>query len=148
MPIIQLQPKQIADFWDGIKLTMTQANEITGDNYDRYVNHALLQLLSGKLAAWLVFDYAEDGTKEVHAIAVTSIREDQVFGYKFVFVEALYGLRKVSDKQALDSVDALKTYAKNTGCSYIRAITESDRVKHIATLMGFSEFATAYSLEV
>lgn len=148
MAIIQLQPKEVAAFWDGIKLALSRSNEVVGDHYDSYMNNALTQLLSGKMAAWIVFDYNEHGAKEVHALAVTSIREDLVFGYKYVYVEALYGMRKVTDQQALDSVEALRTYARNTGCKYIRSVTESDRVKHIATIMGFSEFAAAYSLEV
>ena len=148
MAIIHLQPKEVAAFWDGIKLAVVRSNQIPDEHYQAYVNHMLEMLLSGKLTAWVVFDYVTDNSKEVHALAVTSIQEDLVFGYKYVYVEALYGIRKVSDQQALDSVEAIKTYARNTGCKYIRSVTDSDRVKHIATIMGFSEFAIAYSLEV
>lgn len=148
MAIIQLQPKEISKFWDGIKLAMIRANMVPEEHQLVYANHMLEMLLSGKLTAWVVFNYSEGNMKQVHAMAVTSIREDLVYGYKYVQVEALYGFRKVSDDQALSSVDALKTYARNVGCKYIRAITEVERVKHIATIMGFTEFAIAYSLEV
>lgn len=148
MAIIQLQPKEVAAFWDGIKLAMIRSNQVPDEHYQTYANHMLEMLLSGKLTAWVVFDYVTDNSKEVHALAVTSAHKDLVYGYSYINVEALYGFRKVSDEVALSAVDALKTYARNIGCKYIRAITDVERVKHIATVMGFKDFAIAYSLEV
>lgn len=148
MPIIQLQPKQIADFWDGIKRSLSMSVSINDEAYDRYMNKALERLLSGALACWLIFDYDTDFNKQIHAMIVTSIKEDLTFGYRTVWIEGLYGFRKLSDAQALDAIESLKTYARNTNCKYIRAITDSDRAKQIANLLGFYDFATAYTLEV
>jgi len=148
MAIIQLQPKEIAQFWDGIKVSLSRSNEIDDEHYYDYMNNALKQLLSGKMSCWVVFDYTRDNLKNIHAMVVTSIREDLVFGYKTVQVEGLYGFRKLSDAQALDAIEQLKKYARNVGCRYIRAVTDNERAKQIANLLGFSNFATAYSLEV
>jgi hypothetical protein len=148
MAIIQLQPKEIAQFWDGIKVSLARSNEVTEEYYYDYMNNALKQLLSGKMSCWVVFDYTKDNLKQIHAMMITSIRADIVFGYTYVYVEGLYGFRKLSDAQALDAIEQLKKYARNVGCRYIRAVTENERAKQIAVLLGFDNFAMAYSLEV
>lgn len=148
MPVIQLQPNDVVKFWDGIKYSLDKSRMLAEDQYDAYMNHALEKLLAGKLTCWLVFSYTDDKQKQIHAMIITSILKDRLFGFQYVFVEGMYGFRKLSDQQALDLLDSVKLYARNTSCKYIIGVTETERAKQIADKLGFTEVALAYSLEV
>lgn len=148
MPIIQLQPKEIATFWDGIKLSLARSGDISAEKYEHYMNNALSELLSGRMSCWIVLEYIQDNMKQIHAMIITSIRDDLMFGDKTLQIEGLYGFRKVSDQLWLDVIEQLKIYARNVDCSCIRAVTANERAKQIAGILGFTEFAIAYLLEV
>ena len=146
--ILQLQPKDVSAFWEGIKICLVRANEVSDEHYEEYTLNALEKLMSGKLQCWVVFNYDEEGRKNIRTMFITSIMEDRVFGYRSLYIEALYGFRKFTDVEALETIEQLKKYCKNTKCRYVRAITSNERVKEIAQMLGFQVLAASYSLEV
>lgn len=148
MALIQLQPKDVAKFWDGIKLSLERSSDSPSDVDGQFLNNALKEILTGRMNCWIIFSYTEDQLKQVHTIVVTSIRDDLLFGYKVIQVEAIYGFRSLSDEMLLDALEDLRKYARNIGCRYIRAITTNNRVKDICYMLGFNQFAYSYSLEV
>jgi len=146
--LIQLQPDQIPDFWDAIKIAIVAANDISREDDIEYTNQVLSNILSGKFQCWLIFSYNPDNEKIAHAISVTSIVQNNLFGYLSLSINALYGLRKMDNQTAIDAINGLKIFAKTNSCKNITAETSNDRVKELAKLTGFLEIKTILNLKL
>lgn len=150
--IVQLQPKDVSAFWPGISRALIASQGIKEEHREQWLLHALEKILCGKLQCWISYEPFEDEEgnrlKKLHIMVVTSILEDRLFGYKSLILEALYGFRKSPNELWLETLEGLKTFCKNSDCQYIRALTNNERAKEIANLLGFFEFASYYSMEV
>ena len=147
--VIQLQPDQIVAFWDAIKhgmSTLERIRERGGSPQDR-LNSVLKNLLSGYLQCWIIFE-EEEGKRKLHAFGISYIMKDRLTDKETLIIDSLYGFRKLSNELAVEAIDKLKEYAKNTGCSTIYAITSNKRVIDLMELNNFKPIYQIYSLEV
>lgn len=145
--IIQLQPEQVVKFWGAIKFGVVKVARVTGDNPEERMNCILKNLLSGKFQCWIVYEM-EGGEKKLYAMAITYIQPDWLTEERAIFIDTLYGFRKLSNELAKDSIEKVRKYAKANNCTEIKAITESARVIELMTLTGFKSSQQIYSLEV
>lgn len=147
--IMQLQPEQIGAFWDAIKHGMISLERLRGRGgspQDR-LNNVLKNLLSGYLQCWII--YSLDGEeKRLHGFGMTYIMQDKLTDESILMIDSLYGFRKMSDDLAVESINGIKTYAKNVGCSKIYAVTKNKRVITLMGLNNFEPIYQVYSLEV
>lgn len=145
--IIQLQPEQISDLWEGIKHGIVQVGRITGGDIQGKLNNVLRNLLSGRFQCWIIYDELEDG-KKIHALGITYVLKDKLTNDDELIIYTLYGYRKISDELAVDAIDKLKAYAKAVGCVKIHAFTKNKRVTELMELTNFKSEYQFYSLEV
>lgn len=148
MEMLQLQPDQIAIFWDSIKQTMISSNVISVYVEEDYLNHTLEKCLSGKLSVWVYFDKDPGGQKQIYTMVITSIVEDRLFGYNYVIVEGIFGFRRLDDDQASLLVEKLGQYCKNVGAKYLKALTSNPKAMRICEAGGAKNIGVVYSLEV
>lgn len=146
--ILQLQPEQISAFWDSFKEIMLRTNPVNERHRQKYLNHVLDQLMSGKFQAWIVFRFNEKKEKMVHALGVTVLMDDVLTGLKTVKILALYGLRPLDDELARESFREFVKYAKNTGCEQVIADTNVERIKELLTLVGAEKILETYTYQV
>lgn len=147
--IIALQPSQVSVFWDSIKHAFSQTNPCPeGVDSATYFNGLLENLLTQKFQVWLVFRYAENGEKNIHAIGITNITQDNLTGEKILHIESLFGVRKLSDELAKESFQELIKYAKNVGCRGIQARSTVPRIFDLALTVGFKKSYEVYSYPI
>lgn len=145
--VIRLQPTQVADFWDAIKHAIVCANAVPEDKVQEYTNRALENLLSGRHECWVTIDDSE-GKREIVAIGITSILQDRFLGFSYLYVDTVFGFRRMSTELGVESLEAAKLYAKNNGCTCVKGYTNNERVKQLGRLAGFAEVATVISVDI
>lgn len=138
--IVQLQPEQVTHYWDGIKLALTEANRIEFEYREKFLNHALSNLLSGRFQCWVVFDWDDAETRRIYAIVVTSLVESKLYNSISLYIDCLYAFRKMSQEIIDDGIQKLKQYALNSGCSEIVAESSHPRVNEILEAHSFDHF--------
>ena len=144
--LIQLQLPQVSIFWDQIKHGVLQSNEIPEDQREHYANNILTKLLSGQFQAWMCFT-GED-TRKIHAIGITTLLQDNLYGYNRLHGLSLYGYRTLTEELALDAVRVLQEYAKNNSCEMFTLDTSIPRVAELAKLGGMRSTITRYSITI
>lgn len=146
--ILQLQPEQLSAFWDSFKEVMLRTNPVAEKHQQKYLNHALTQLMSGKWQAWIVFRFNDEKEKVVHALGVTVLMDDVLTGLRTVKILALYGLRPLDDELAKESFGEFVKYAKNVKCEQVIADTNVERIKELLTLVGATKTLETYTYSV
>lgn len=148
MEMVALQPTEIGKFWDLIKVTMLQSSNLGIEVEEEFLNGTLEKCMSGKLTVWVAFERSDKDEKEIYTVVVTSIVEDRLFGYKYVVVEGIFGLRRMSNEQAGKLVGDLGKYTKNVRAKYLKALTSNPKAMRICEEGGAKNIGTVYSLEV
>lgn len=142
--VIKLLPAQIVAFWEPIKFALVQANEVPPEREQDYMNHALTAFLCERFQCWVTLEETPEG-KQIVAIGVTSIMEDSMLGYKYLYIDAVFGFRAMADELAVESLEAAKKFAKANNCVMVKGITKHLRVRQLGALAGFEETATVIS---
>lgn len=145
--IIQLQPVQISLFWSDIQYSIKQTHQISDDKFSEYSNSLLANLLSGKFHCWLLFEDV-DGKRNIHAIGITTIVQDNMFNSKQLKILSLYGYRRLTKEIMEDSLEKIKMYAQSNNCDSITLDTSISRIKELSKLAGFAKVSTKYSLDI
>lgn len=145
--LIRLQPSQTAAFWDVLRHAYMVSQKIPKDCQGEAGVQLLSNLLSGKAESWLSYVNTEEG-RQIYAVLITSITRNRVQGFNTLTIDALYGLRRVTDELAFETVNGLKVFAKVNNCKTVIAGTLSARVEELALLTGFKKTYTMLELEV
>lgn len=145
--LIELQPAQISVFWNEIKHGVIQSNNIPANRQEEYTSNVLTKLLSGQFQAWLCFTEVDEGRK-IHAIGVTTLLQDNLYGYNRLHGLSLYGYRTLTTDLALDAVETLRKYARNNRCEAFTLDTSIPRVAELARLGGMQETVTRYTTSI
>lgn len=144
--ILKLQPDQISTFWDAIKFSMLMAVDVPANLRQDFSNRALINIMSGNAQCWLSYKERENGDKEAYAIFTTKLIESIEYGTRVLYVNTLYGIRKL-DKELFDEgLEKMKEFAKANDCSVIALETKINRVREMVLGNGFSEHTTVYRL--
>ncbi len=137
--IINLQPHQISAFWDAIKEALVQANAVPIELQADYTNSALEKLLAGKFQAWLAYRLTDEGKKNIHAVIITSLVEDQLFGFRTLIIHSLYSYRLIKEDLIAEAMEQFKEFARANDCQRIQAETNNDRTFEIMRIAGFTK---------
>ena len=106
-------------------------------------------LLAGKTQCWLGIEKVPNtAVPIVHALAVTDVVAEFGTGTKSLWISALYAYRGLPPPLTLVGFERLKAYAREQGCRYMAATTNSQRVIEIAQELGGNATNTLVRLEV
>lgn len=144
--IIQLQPSQIAAFWEMIKSGYIKTSGIPKIEESRVGQRLLTNLLSGYYQTWIGFSIGEDGEKVIKYIGITSFRENNLDGRRSLFVESLYGHRVLETHEGVEDFQALVRFAKSNDCSSVKATTRNKRVQDLMEMVGMEQSEISYEL--
>src|SRR5262245_39224846 len=111
---------------------------------DAYSNTLLMELLSGKYQAWLVFD----DMRTVHGVGVTCVVMDDLSQSNQLVILAFKALIPISDEVAHETVRLLIEYAVSQGCRSLEAFSSNERAIRLLTLVGFQKKREEYVLEI
>jgi hypothetical protein len=131
--IIQLIPKQIAMFWPTIKQGYITANKISSERADDVGLKLLENIMKGTHQVWIGFSLDDEGKKVFKYVGITSIQADTLTGDLYLFVNALYGLRKLDFEEAAKDFESVIIFAKNNHCTKIITLSINPRVLDLMT---------------
>lgn len=140
--IIRLQPDQVVLFWDLIRKSMIESNNVPKEFHQEYSISMLTKFLSGKLQAWLGYKVNKDGDKEIHTVFASSIINEKYFGVRALNAESIYGFRVIDAEVLLDMYEKMVEFAKANDCNVLTADYSFNRVKEILLGAGFEKHRT------
>lgn len=141
--IINLQPDQIVLFWDLIRKSMIDSNQVPKEYQQDYSIEMLSRFLSGKLQAWMGYEIDEEGNKRIQVVFASSITDNKYFGTRSLNAESIYGFRLIDGKVLSDIYDKMVEFAKANKCNVLIADYSFSRVKDILLGAGFEEYMTS-----
>lgn len=142
--IIRVLSTQIPKFWEQIKFVATVVDRIHEKDRELYLNRLLHALLSDKAQCFIRFN----GNKELQAMAITRLIQDEVTGEKTLFLNALYSFKGVDDTEWKTDSDYMIKFAKMNGCKKFTAYSNNQRVFEIAKMLGFEERFRSFVLRL
>ena len=147
MPALMLDVRNIEALWPGIKNTVIKSARIPDKDKEEYSIFVLRGLYSGLYQAWMAFNWVE-GEKEIHAMMVTSLNDDNLTGMRYLYVNGIYGYRVLTNEMILDLDKCMVDFAKSQGCNYIRCETNLDRIEEILKFANYEYESTVYKKEL
>lgn len=139
--IVQLQPDQISEYWQQIKYGATAAMELLPPA-NEYTQALFTGLLSGTHQCWLIFD----DERELSAMGITCIVQENLTGISRLHVDAFYSYNTLSEELAHEATEYVKAFARDSGCKQIRALTNNPRASRLLAIAGFYTGKTEYLL--
>lgn len=141
---IKLTSDQIPTFWEAIKFASVNADSIDKQYVGRYLNRLLYQLLSGKAQCFVRLDEH----RQLQALAIAKINEDEITDEKSLFIACLYSFEKVDVRFWQDDIRLLKKYAEKKGCTTITCWTISDKVAQLCESIGMQYRMKSFSMNI
>lgn len=117
---LKLVPEQISYYWDLIKTAVEESSpEISAEG----ANVILENLLCDAMQCWLLL--LKDGEEfKLQAIIVTTLFRDNFYQTMYLRLCCLYGFTSLSPELWQEGFEAMRDYAKSTGCAYMEAFTD------------------------
>lgn len=84
----------------------------------------------GEMNAWIFSNGTPIG------VALTTIREDKILGWREMIIYAAAGFRDISNNEWMGCYDKMKLHAKSQGCTHISFYTHVNRLLRLAKAMG------------
>jgi len=144
MVVIKLLPDQVPQLWEAIKFASLKADTIEEKDRQLYLNRLLQSLLSSKAQCFVRLD----NERQLMALTITRIMNDEVTGEKSLFINCLYSFKRVLDEQWKEEFEILKRFAEKQGCVKITTYSSNKRVFEIVSLLGFTERYRCFIMEV
>lgn len=144
MSLIQLQPMQISALWENIKQSVLIAQAVPLEKQEVYSTKLLKNLMSGKFQCWVV----RNANKELVAIGVTTIVQDNMFDTVNLHILSIYGVRILTPDIADSSFQLFLDFARRCKCEKIVMSTNVQRVIDLADAQGFKDVAHLYEMYV
>lgn len=132
--LLLLLPQQVSERWDVIKLAIEGALPPTELSSPDVMNKILMDLLNGKMQCWASYQ-KESGKTILDGIVVTEIEESRG-GLKSLLIYSVYSFKQVSEESWLEGIEALRKFAKASGCSRVTAYTSVDYMVDMAEKLG------------
>lgn len=139
-----LAPIDIPMFWEAIKKTEKEANNIQDIEMPMYMTELLHSLLSSNAQCFIRLS----GDRVLEALAITRILVDKKRGVKYLFVQSLFSwqVRQPDTWQA--DLDFMVRFAKSKDCQYVTCESDNPRAWQLYESIGMKEEHRAYSIEV
>ena len=142
--VIKLLPMQIPKFWEHIKYSVANANQLQGEELPLYCNRLLASLLNSYAQCFI----RVDENKQLLAILITRLVGDEITGKQSLFIESLYSFQRVLDSEWAEDMKIIVEFATANKCNYITTYTQLQRVVDIITPLGFKERFKCLYMEV
>jgi len=140
--IIRIPPIQIPFFWEVIKQTVVQADEVEVKDRPFYFNSLLHSLLNDKSQCFVRLNEE----KRLLALMITKIAIDKITGDKSLSIQNLYSWKMVDDKEWQNDFLFFRSFAKKEDCKYVSFESRNPRVWQLGELAGFREKSRMFSL--
>ena len=141
---VKLTSDQIPTFWGAIKFAVVNVDNVSEKYRKKYLNRLLYQLLSGKAQCFVRLDEQ----RQLQAIAITKILEDEITDEKSLFISCLYSFIKVDVRFWQDDIQLLKKYAEKKGCTTVTCWTVSDKVAQLCESVGMRYRMKSFSMNL
>lgn len=139
--MIKLLSTQIPDYWEIIKFTIANVDEVEKMYLPAYLNSILHDLLSDKAQCFFRLD---PETRKIYTVVITRIEEDKISGFKTFVMQSVYSFR-VADLETREMErDFLKDFAINRGCSCVVFKSPNKIAWDLGESMGFEEIHRTY----
>ena len=144
--VIKLLPVQIPAFWEAIKFTSTQADEVEKKNRPVYLNRLLHSLLNDKSQCFVRLD----NERRLHSVMITNIEVDKISGEETLNLLAYYSWIKINNETWSDDFVFAKNFAVHNQCEQICFSSHNPRICEMSKRFGFKEKSRlfAYKMEV
>ena len=123
--IILLHPDKIIQFTPLIKEALRHL--VPKDSQEEVGDMLLVDLVSGKIQAWLQFE-EDNGERKVLGIVLTTQIQDPCLPIKDLLICGAYSQFHTSNGIWKESAETLKRYARSRGCKRITAYTNVPRL--------------------
>ena len=142
--IIRLLSVQIPVFWNAIKMTVKEADEVDEANLQPYLNELLHALLNDTAQCFIRLDE----NKTLIALLVTRVMVDKVTGEKYLYLQSLYSWKKPEDGIWQRDVQFVMDFAKQQECKYISCQSRNEAIWNLVEQLGFAEKTRVFDLRI
>jgi len=142
--IIKLLPNQIPFFWEAIKFATKQADEVESNNMQPYFNELLHALLSNKAQCYVYLN----NDRILVGLLITRLKIDRITKDKFLFIQAVYAWRLLSDQVWRDTYNMVRSFATNEDCKYLLFNSSNPAIWGRTEKLGFKEITRTFSLKI
>jgi hypothetical protein len=134
----------VSEYWAKIKPAAIAAMELDplDPNTSEYSNNLFISLLNSTHQAWLIMD----DERELYAMGITCIVEDNLTDVRSLHVDAFYSFQTMTDELARDATASMREYACTVRCERIHALTGNPRAARLLELVGFKAGKMEYLL--
>ena len=142
--IIKLLSIQIPKFWEIIKFTATEADEVDQQELQPYLDELLHNLLSDKAQCFVNLDEK----RTLSSLLITKIMSDKKTGEKYLYLQHLYPFRFVDDSVWGEDMIFIRQFADKEKCSYISFDSRNSKTFEIGRMLGFREVSRNFSMRL
>ena len=133
--IIKLLSSQIPAFWESIKFTVKEADEVDEKDLQPYLNELLHALLNDTAQCFVRLD----DNRVLTAMLISRILGDKVTGEKYLFLQCLYSWQRQPDEVWQQDTDFVRQFAINSGCKYLSFTSRNEAMFKLGEKLGFTE---------
>jgi len=142
--MIKLLPSQVPVFWEAIKYSCKQADEIDDARLPAYLNELLQALLCERAQCWARLD----DNRILIALMITRILYDKQFDERYLYIQSLYSWKLQPEDIWRRDMVLIRDFAKGEGCKYVGCTSRNERVWEILKSHGFKEYTRIFSLRM
>lgn len=142
--IIKVLSTQVPSFWEAIKMTVKQADEVDDKDLQPYLNELLHALLNDTAQCWVRLDE----NRTLIALCVTRVQVDKVTGDRYLYMQSLYSWQKQDENIWKRDRDFIGEFAKKEGCKYLTFNSRNEAMFNIADILGFKERTRIFELRI
>lgn len=142
--IIKVLSSQIPSFWDAIKFTVQQADEVDDKDLQPYLNELLHALLNDTAQCFVHLDE----NRVLTALLVSRIMVDKITGEKYLFLQSLYSWQRQPDSVWVQDTDFVRQFARNAGCKYLSFTSRNEAMFNLGEKIGFREKCRTFDCRI
>lgn len=143
--MIKLLTTQIDKYWELIKFTIANVDDVEKAHLPAYLNSILHDLLSDKAQCFFRID---PETRKVYTVVITRIEEDPISKVKKFIMQSVYSFRVANIDIREMERDFLKDFARERGCSYVVFKSPYRIAWELGKSMGFKEIHRTFMLKI
>jgi len=142
--IVKLLADQIPDFWDAIKFSVVQADEIDEKDMPYYLNELLHALLSDKAQCFVRIDEK----RVLQALLITRVLVDKIKGGKYLYLQSMYSWKFQNIDVWMQDFPYLKAFAEKEQCQYLSTNSCNSAVWKLIEQIGFKERTRVFNIKI
>lgn len=142
--IIKLLSPQVPQFFEAIKFTVKQADEVDDKDFQPYCNELLHALLNDKAQCFVRMDEK----RTLIGMLVTRVMADKVTGEKYLFIQCLYSWKAQPDEAWMKDAEFVRQFAEKEECQYLSFTSRNEAIWELGKKLGFVERNRVFDLRI